>query len=98
VGTLARRIRVIVDPSQTGKFVPATVTLKTRQGAQFEATATELPGTPDHPMTDTEHRAKVMSCLTSGARPMTQAQATRFIEKVDRVESLGSMRDLWNLE
>lgn len=98
VGALARRIKVIVDPAQTGKFVPATVVVKTNQGVQFESTATKLPGTPDHPMTDTEHQAKVISCLTSGAQPMTQTQAARFIEKVDRIESLTSMRDFWNLE
>ena len=98
VGALARRIRVIVDPAQTGKFVPATVTVKRKDGSQFEATATELPGTPDHPMTDTEHRAKVMGCLASGARPMTAAQAARFAARIEGLESLASMRDLWNLD
>ena len=96
VGALARRVRVVIDPSNTGKFVPATVSVKTKSGAQFEATASELPGTPAHPMTDTEHRAKVLACLTSGARPMKASQAAKLIEKVDRLESLASMRDLWD--
>ncbi len=98
VGALAKRIRVEVDPAQTGKFVPATVTIRTRQGGQFEATATELPGTPDHPLSDAEHRAKVLGCLASGERPMSAAQAVRLVAKVDRLESLASMRDLWNLD
>lgn len=98
VVALARRVRVEVDPSQAGKFVPATVAVKTLQGVRFEATATELPGTPEHPLSDDEHRAKVLGCLASGARPMTQLQAERLVAKVGQLESLPSMRDLWNLD
>jgi 2-methylcitrate dehydratase PrpD len=95
VGALARRVHVEVDPAQQGKFVPATVSVRTRQGSEYHATATTLPGTPSHPMSDGEHREKAMACLTSGARPMSTAQAKRFAERVESVESLGSMRELW---
>jgi len=96
VGALAHRIRVEVDPAQSGKFVPATVTVKTRQGGQYQATATELPGTPDHPLSEDEHRAKVLGCLASGSKPMNPAQAAQLVDKIDRLESLASMRDFWN--
>lgn len=96
-GALARRVRVMIDASQTGKFVPATVTLKTNQGVEHHATATVLPGTPAHPLSDAEHRAKALACFTSGARPMTAARAERLVERIGSLESLGSMRDLWNL-
>lgn len=95
---LARRVQVEVDPSQTGKFVPATVTVKTQRGMEHHSTATVLPGTPAHPMSDAEHRAKAVACFTSGARPMTAAQAERFADRIGDLESLRSMRDLWNLE
>lgn len=98
VCALARRVRVEVDPSRAGKFVPATVAVKTRQGGRFEATATELPGTPGHPLSDAEHRAKVLGCLAGGARPMTQSQAERLVARVGQLESLPSMRDLWKLD
>ena len=97
VCALAGRVRVEVDPSQAGKFVPATVAVKTRQGERFEATATELPGTPEHPLSDEEHRAKVLGCLAGGARPMKQSQAERLVARVGQLESLPSMRELWNL-
>lgn len=98
VGALARRVHVEVDAAQDGKFVPATVSVKTSRGAEYHATATELPGTPSHPMSDDEHRGKAIACLTSGARPMTEAQAARFADRVGRVETLGSMRDLWTID
>ena len=98
VSALAGRVRVDVDSAHTGKFVPATVKVKTKSGAQFEATATELPGTPDHPMSGADHREKVLACFTSGARPMTPGGADRYIARIDRLEALSSMRDLWTLE
>ena len=94
---LARRVLVEVDPSQTGKFVPATVTVRTQRGEEHQATATVLPGTPAHPMSEAEHRAKAVACFTSGARPMKPADAERFIDKIGRLESLKSMRDLWDM-
>jgi 2-methylcitrate dehydratase PrpD len=95
---LARRVHVEVDPAQTGKFVPAMVTVKTQGGAEHHSTATVLPGTPAHPMSDAGHRSKAVACFTSGARPMTVAQAERFADRIGDLESLRSMRDLWNLE
>ncbi len=96
VGALARRVQIEVDPAQEGKFVPATVSVVTRKGGRFEATATELSGTPERPLSDEEHRAKVQACLAGGARPMSPAQAERFMTRIENVESLASMRDLWN--
>ncbi len=98
VGALARRIRVEVDLAQTGKFVPATVTVKTKQGRQVEATATVLPGTPDQPLSDEEHRAKIAGCFASGARPMPPKQVEALVERIQSLEALPSMRDLWNPE
>lgn len=95
VGALARRVRVEVDAAQAGKFAPATVTVKTLRGARHHATVTTLPGTPAQPLSVAEHHAKVIACLTSGARPLPAADAVRFVERIDRLESLASMRDLW---
>jgi 2-methylcitrate dehydratase PrpD len=96
VGALAKRVRIEVDQSQSGKFVPATVTVGTKRGSWFEATATALPGTPGNPLTDDEHRAKIAGCFASGARAMPAKQAERLIEKIGNLENLASMRDLWD--
>ena len=98
VGTLAKRVQVDVDSGLTGKFVPATVAVKTRQGARLEATVTRLPGTPADPLSEAERRAKALACFTRGARPLTGGDAERLMAKIDRLETLPSMRDLWNFE
>lgn len=95
VCALAQRIRVEIDPAQPGKFAPATVTVRTRAGAELIATATELPGTPSHPMTDAQLRNKAMACFRSGARPLAAATAERLMAQIDRVEALADMRDFW---
>ncbi len=97
VQALAQRIRVDVDPVQPGKFAPATVTLRTRAGAELVATATELPGTPSHPMTDASLRDKAMVCFLSGARPLAAGEAGRLMATIDRVETLTDMQDLWSI-
>ncbi len=95
VGTLARRVQVETDPANAGKFVPATVTVKTREGREFSVTATALPGTPGRPMTDAELRDKAMACLCGGARPMQTHAAGRLIDTIDRLENLSDMNQLW---
>jgi len=96
VRALAQRVRVEIDPAQPGRFAPATVTVHTRAGAELVATATELPGTPSHPMTDAELRDKAMTCFRSGARPMTACAAERLMATVEKVETLADMHDLWS--
>lgn len=95
VGTLARRVRMETDPAHTGKFVPATVTVKTRTGGEYSATATELPGTPGRPMTDAELLEKALACFSGGAQPMKLDAARRLIGRIDSLEELQDMNQLW---
>jgi 2-methylcitrate dehydratase PrpD len=95
VQALARQVRVDIDPAQPGKFAPAVLTVRTRAGAELVATASELPGTPSHPMTESELRAKAMDCLACGARPLPVAAAERLMAAIERVETLADMQDLW---
>ena len=74
------------------------MTVRTREGRQLEATATALPGTPEQPLSDEEHRAKIAGCFASGSRPMPPKQVETLIEKIQSLETLASMRDLWNPE
>lgn len=95
VGALARSVQMDVDPAHTGKFVPATVTVQTRSGGEYTATASELPGTPGRPMSAAELHDKAMACLQGGARPMAKGAAGRLIAQIDRLEDLRDMTQLW---
>ncbi len=95
VGALAKRVRVEIDAANDGKFVPATVTVRTRGGAEFSATTTELPGTPAHPMTDVALRDKALACFAGGARPLAGEAAERVVAKIARIDTLQDMNELW---
>lgn len=93
VCALAARVRVDVDAAQAGKFVPATVRVRTTSGAALEATATRLPGTPSNPMPEAELHAKAMACFGSGVRPMQIDAARRFAVRIAAVDTMADMRE-----
>jgi len=94
VVALARRVRVEVDPAYTGKFVPATVTVRTRGGAELAATVEALPGTPARPMTAAELRVKALACFGGGARPLASTAAARVVGRIETVEALKDITQL----
>lgn len=94
VGELARRVHVEVDATQTGKFLPATVRVNTKDGKLHEATATSLPGTPERPMSDAELADKARACFAGGARPL--ADPAKLMARIAKLEEITDMNELWN--
>lgn len=94
IGALAARVRVSVDAGLPGKFAPATVTVRTRDGRTLSTTVDTIPGTPAQPATDAEVRQKALMCFASGPRPMPLPHVEQLMARIDRLESLGSMREL----
>ncbi len=93
VCALASRVRVEIDDTQEGKFLPATVRVRTASGAALEATATQLPGTPSNPMPESELHSKALACLGTGVRPMQQDAARRFAVRIAAVDTVTDMRE-----
>jgi 2-methylcitrate dehydratase PrpD len=90
---LASRVRVEIDNMQNGKFLPATVRVRTASGAELEATATQLPGTPSNPMPESDLHAKALACLGAGVRPMQHDAARRFAARIEAVDTVTDMRE-----
>jgi hypothetical protein len=95
VCALASRVRVEIDSTQEGKFLPATVRVRTASGAALEATATQLQGTPANPMAESELHAKALACLGTGARPIQQHAARRFAMQIAAVDTVTDMREFF---
>ena len=96
--SLARSVRVKVDASKTGKFVPSTVRIRTHSGDTFEATTHQIPGTPGLPLSDAALLEKAMRCLTGGPRPLSRRRAEILISKIDAIETLDNVQDLWRAD
>ena len=93
VCALASRVRVEIDDTQDGKFLPATVRVRTASGAELGATVTQLPGTPSNPMPESELLAKALACLGTGVRPMQYDAARRFAARIAAVDTVTDMRE-----
>lgn len=91
---LAGRVRVSVDSTSTGKFAPATVRVRTRDGRMLSERVDTIPGTPAQPATGAELRRKAAACFACGPRPMPPQHVGQLMERIDRLETLQSMRDL----
>ncbi|HUF82206.1 MAG TPA: MmgE/PrpD family protein [Burkholderiales bacterium] len=92
VGALTRKVKVVVDESNKGKFAPASLTLATTRHGRMRCEAPHVPGTPEHPLTAAEHRAKVRDCLGFGPRPLAGDAAAALIERIENLGSVGDMR------
>jgi hypothetical protein len=83
VCALASRVRVEIDTAQAGKFVPATVCIRTATGTMLEETVTRLA--------QVDLQAKALACLQAGARPLSLDGAQRFAARIDAVEDVADM-------
>jgi 2-methylcitrate dehydratase PrpD len=92
-----KKISIEIDPSEAGKFTPATVDIKTKSGEHMSETVTEIPGTPGCPLDDGQVRTKAMSCLTSGPFAMTESQARKLIARIDAIDQFENMQEFWKL-
>ena len=90
---LAGAVRIEVDESQSGKFLPATVRVRTRDGHSHAATVTELAGTPRLPFSDGELRAKALACFAGGVQPLDCDAAGRFAARIAAVDEITDMRE-----
>jgi len=92
VGALARKVKVVVDEANVGKFAPASLQVTTARHGRVRREAAHVPGTPEHPLGAAEHRAKVLDCLDGGAQPLADDAAARLIERIENLGSVGDMR------
>src|SRR5262249_27960089 len=70
-GTLAKRVRVVVDESSRGKFAPSRVVIVTKRCGRLERAVSLVPGTPENPLSSRDFRAKLVDCFGSGPQPMS---------------------------
>jgi 2-methylcitrate dehydratase PrpD len=91
VGALARKVKVVVDEANKGKFAPANLLVTTVRHGRVRREAPHVPGTPEHPLTAAEHRAKVLDCLDSGPQRLAGDAAARLIERIGNVGSVDDM-------
>ncbi len=91
LAALARKVKIVVDEGNKGKFAPAKLVVTTSRHGRVLRDAPFVPGTPEHPLGEAEHRAKVLDCVGFGPRPLSGGQAALLIERVENIERVGDM-------
>jgi 2-methylcitrate dehydratase PrpD len=92
---LAAKVRVTVDEA-AGKFVPAVLSVRMKNGATHESRVDMLPGTPASPLSEAELRCKAQACFAGAVNPMSQARADALIESIDTLDTCTDVGTLFD--
>jgi 2-methylcitrate dehydratase PrpD len=96
VGELARRVKVTVDESNKEKFAPTEMLLRTKNGAEIRRRMEHVPGTPEFPMSESEHEQKFRECTSQGPSPLPAAKRHNLIERTRKVLTISDMADFFS--
>ena len=88
VADLARRITWELDPQveDTGVAEGGKVRLSLRDGRSFDASADEVPGHPDCPMSSAAMREKFSDCLSMLPLPLPSRAGTALMDLLEKLE------------
>ncbi|MBI4504981.1 MAG: MmgE/PrpD family protein [Chloroflexi bacterium] len=75
-------------------LAPATVEVKTTEGALHRETVTTVRGHPDCPMSWDEVVAKFRDCCAFGRPPLDRARQDALVDRVATLQDVGDMRAL----
>jgi len=87
----AHAVKVNVDQSRTGAGLEGSATLRTTDGRTLTKTITDLPGSPESPLSETEFRQKALDCFANGVAPLSAPQARALLGRIDEIESLADI-------
>jgi 2-methylcitrate dehydratase PrpD len=99
VKTALPRVTWRYNPEQDGdwRFEPGRVELRTVRGQTYRTVCMTALGHPDNPMTEAQRHEKFMRCVAIAERPLSEMQAGRIIEtidKLDRCDDIGALMEL----
>ena len=98
VGRLIERITVEPDAALNARGHTAVdVWLRTDDGRTHTRSLDIAPGFPDHPLSDTQQRARFDDCIAYAPRPPAPQRLAGFLDAVQRLGELDDVRVLASL-
>jgi len=94
VKPITRRVKIVVDETNKGTRVPASVTLTTARGT-FTRTTTKFPWGAEAPPSDADLAAKADDCLGFGALALDPARRQLLVERVRGIENVADMAEFF---
>ena len=91
IAEFIQKVDISIDDTNSGKFAPARVTVKTSSGAKLEADLENVPGTIANPLSDDQVAAKFRDCAQFGMQPRRTAEADALAASLGRLEDRDSL-------
>ena len=97
-GEHAAKVKIVVnDTTDPNAFSPQTVNITLEDGTSDSLTVTELPGSPEAPLSPAERVGKFESCVAYGAEGWDAGRADHVMDLVGRLEDLEDVTELTEL-
>jgi 2-methylcitrate dehydratase PrpD len=91
----AARVRVVKsDNPDPNAFNPQTCEVVLHDGRVLQARRGHVLGSPEHPLTDEQWRAKVTAAFTAGGRGSTVAEVVAVVDALDDAPSIAPLLEL----
>lgn len=94
--SLAKSVRVEVQETNTGHYVPAEVELVLDNGTRLARRIELLPGSPECPVSSAQLARKIEECLSLGACPLSSGVIERLSSTASHIDALSDMRQLFD--
>jgi 2-methylcitrate dehydratase PrpD len=78
-------------------MVPQVLSITLRDGRTLVEPVEAVLGSPERPLSHSQHLQKFARCASAGAQPLASERIKAIIHAVDQLEELADMRDLVNL-
>jgi len=98
VHEMAKRVLVVPNGNpDENAIVPQALEIELTDGRRFALPLPSVIGQPAAPLSREQHLAKFRRCWTYGAEPLPEDNRERLVAAVDRLETVGNVRELIDL-
>jgi 2-methylcitrate dehydratase PrpD len=98
VHEMAKRVLVVPNGNpDENAIVPQALEIELTDGRRFALPLPSVIGQPTAPLSRVQHLAKFRRCWTYGAEPLPEDHRERLVAAVDRLETVGNVRELIDL-
>jgi 2-methylcitrate dehydratase PrpD len=92
---LSEKIEVLSDIAMEQRgHTPLDMHVFTKQGNEYVRKIDFVPGFPEKPLTDNEHKMRFHDCLAFAAKPLSSENIEEIIRTIEELETADDVRDL----
>jgi 2-methylcitrate dehydratase PrpD len=92
---LAEKVEVRSDPTLERRgHTPLDMRVLTKSGKEYAESIDFVPGFPEKPLSEEEHRQRFRDCIEFAAKRLPEEKVDGIIRAVDQLEAMSDVRSL----